>query len=231
MALLLSSVLVHAEQTSVDTGTKTGSESASAAGLSSTTAHDSAHRNTSHDRQSERDREHSTEQASHRTEQRNPYPETFNLQATAEANRDVDEEFEGVCPITGTVRDLKIAGNRLMYESRYMEAYDCFKRALHQWFKPSRQPPPAAPMDSVRFRELFPRSAHLPEDDMDSSADLTRVLRLRNRAAYEFAGVRYNPTFPDAEGEGDESDEELDMDADMDIDPEAQTAQMRLPDD
>ncbi len=168
----------------------------------------------------------------------NPYPsvdtsvpqsmEGFNLQNTASANRDVDEVFEGVCPIEGTVRDLKIAGNRLMYESRYMEAYDCFKRAMHQWFKPSRIPSPSdlesqrAAMNPMRFKQLFPKSSHLTEDEMATPAGLTRALRQRNRNLFEFRGAPYNPTFADdasaAERADPNGEEEFDENDQKDFD-------------
>ncbi len=41
------------------------------------------------------------------SEETNPFPEPFNLQETAASNRDVDEVFDAVCPVEGTVRDLK----------------------------------------------------------------------------------------------------------------------------
>jgi hypothetical protein len=87
-----------------------------------------------------------------------------------------------------------------------MEAYDCFKKALHSWFKPSRIPSAAvldeqrAALNPLRFQQIFPKSAHLTEEEMATPASLTRMLRQRNRRLFQFKGVTYNPTFPDDAG-------------------------------
>ncbi len=110
-----------------------------------------------------------------------------------------------------------------------MEAYDCFKRALHQWFRPNTIPPSASTsanrIDNSRFKQLFPQSADIPEASFETPAALTRLLRQNNRRVFQFPGAPYQPMYPDnpdaaREDSNDESfsDEEFDDDDQQQLD-------------
>jgi hypothetical protein len=64
-------------------------------------------------------------------------PLAFNLQNTASANRDVDEVFEGACPIEGTVRDLKyVCVDWLLAQACYIQyvfALTCTVLCCTEW--------------------------------------------------------------------------------------------------
>jgi hypothetical protein len=90
------------------------------------------------------------------------------------------EEDSAPCPLSaGTFVQLKTAANRLLYEHRLKESKTCLQMALREYSHPSEQPGAllsallrldfilwrsAVPQQEPRLRELFPGSAHLPDE-------------------------------------------------------------------
>jgi len=144
--------------------------------------------------------------------------------------RDEDAAHAAKCPIDGSVRELKRAGNRLLFEGRVDESRACFQRALNKWFRPdlsetlvaevaeaervlggtntissankaspsssststTTRPSANKPSSDDRLRSIFPKSAHIPDEDADSLQTILKLISRRNAEVYSVQQRKVN---------------------------------------